>query len=167
VVTAICRQVQWNAFVGICEEIQLQQGLVAADRKCFTWITPDRRRVRAVFKFIVTVFLHSISICNWLVSKVLQFYAKLSCSDAIIKSQQIFTKLFHRPRWKFLGWRSERSAYSVEDFRSSHYLMLLRIVSTMRLYTTTRYSLTGPEANEISPMDIVNPTYICGVYVVI
>jgi len=85
--------------------IQSKQCLAAADRTSFTWIAHDRQRIRAVFKFTVTVFLHHVSIYNWLfwwkplVSKVLQFYAKLSWSGAIIKPQQIFTKLFHSPRW--------------------------------------------------------------------
>ena len=58
---------------------------------------------------------------------------------------------------KFLRWRSERSAYKIEDVLSSHCLMLLRIVSTMRLYTSMWFFLTGSEAEEISPMDI-SPT---------
>jgi len=161
VVATICRQVQWNGLVGICEEIQLQQRLVAAFRTSFTWITRERQRICAVFKFIVTVFLHCVSICKWLfyckplVSKVLQFYAKLSCSDAIIKSQQIFIKLFHSSRWHLtkVSW-VKKWEIGIQRWRCSINPLFdsFRIVSTMLLYTSMRYFLTRTEADETSPM---------------
>ena len=113
-----------------------------------------------MFKFIVTVFLHHVSICNWLfwklVSKVLQFHAKLSCSDAITRSQ-IFTKLFHSPRWHLtkVSWM-KKWEISIQRWRCSIKPLFdaaQDIVSAMRLYTSMQYFVTGSEADETSPMD--------------
>jgi len=94
--------------------------------------------------------------CKPLVSKVLQFCAKLFCSDAIIKSQQMFTKLLHSRRWYLTKVSCVKTwEISIQCWRCSTKPLFdaAQDSVTMRLYTSMRYFLTGFEGDETLPMD--------------